>query len=238
MISIIIPTLNEEKYLPRLLDSIKAQDFKEYELIISDAGSIDSTLEIAKRYGAKVVEGGIPSIGRNQGAKVSNNSLLIFIDADVVLPNNFLSNSIEEFNKKSLDLAVPYFNTDNDKLVFRMFFRNANFYKKVMQYTRFPDGTGQFVIIKRDVFNELKGFKSYHVAEDTDLFWRAARKKYKIGTISTKINSSTRRLEKIGVFWTLFVWGLIGIAMFMGLIHKDKVQNFFLKLYGGWRKVV
>lgn len=55
MLSIIIPTLNEEKYLPRLLDSIYKQDFKNYEIIVSDAGSSDKTFEVAKRYGTKFI---------------------------------------------------------------------------------------------------------------------------------------------------------------------------------------
>ena len=47
MLSIIIPTLNEEKYLPRLLESIKNQNFSDYEIIVSDGGSSDSTKQIA-----------------------------------------------------------------------------------------------------------------------------------------------------------------------------------------------
>ena len=49
-LSIVIPTLNEEKYLPNLLQCIKAQKLNDYEIIVSDGNSIDKTIKIAKKY--------------------------------------------------------------------------------------------------------------------------------------------------------------------------------------------
>ena len=90
MLSIIIPTKNEEYYLPKLLESIKRQDYKNYEIIVADAGSKDKTRDVARKSGCKVVKGGLPSIGRNNGAKYAKGELLLFLDADTVLPENFL----------------------------------------------------------------------------------------------------------------------------------------------------
>ena len=78
--SLIIPCLNEEKYLPLLLDSIKKQNFKDYEIIIADAGSKDKTLEIAKKYDCRIIPGGLPAKGRNEGAKIAKGELLFFCD--------------------------------------------------------------------------------------------------------------------------------------------------------------
>ena len=50
MLSIIIPSLNEEKYLELLLASIKKQNYKDFEIILADAGSNDATIDIAKKY--------------------------------------------------------------------------------------------------------------------------------------------------------------------------------------------
>jgi glycosyltransferase involved in cell wall biosynthesis len=105
MLSIIIPALNEEKRLPLLLESIKNQNFFDYEIILADAGSTDKTLEIAKKYGCKVIPGGLPAKGRNEGAKVAKSDLLFFCDADTILPNNFLKESLTEFEKRKLDIA-------------------------------------------------------------------------------------------------------------------------------------
>ena len=56
ILSIIIPTYNEEEYLPVLLESIKQQDFSDYEIIVADADSKDNTVKIAEEYGCIVVE--------------------------------------------------------------------------------------------------------------------------------------------------------------------------------------
>ena len=107
MLSIIIPTLNEEDYLPWLLNSIKKQDFVDYEIIIADAGSKDKTLSIAKSYGCKIVPGGLPAKGRNEGAKAAKGDMLIFLDSDVLIPHSkFIENSLAEFKKKNLDIAI------------------------------------------------------------------------------------------------------------------------------------
>ena len=63
MLSIVIPALNEEKYLPLLLESIKRQSFFDYEIILADAGSKDKTIEIAKKYNCVIVGGGLPANG-------------------------------------------------------------------------------------------------------------------------------------------------------------------------------
>ena len=74
-ISIIIPTYNEEDYLPALLKSIQRQNFKDLEVIVADAHSTDKTLEIAKKYNCKIVPGGLPAVGRNNGAKIAQGEL-------------------------------------------------------------------------------------------------------------------------------------------------------------------
>ncbi|MCX6723115.1 MAG: glycosyltransferase, partial [Candidatus Staskawiczbacteria bacterium] len=106
MISIIIPALNEEKFLPLLLNSIKIQNFSDYDIILADAGSKDKTIEIAKKFGCRIIPGGLPGKGRNEGAKVAKGEILFFLDADSVLPDGLLKNSVDEFNKKKLDLAT------------------------------------------------------------------------------------------------------------------------------------
>ena len=77
--------LEEEEYLPKLLESIKSQDFTDYEIIVADAQSDDNTREIAKEYGCIVVEGGLPGPGRNRGAEVAQGEMLLFLDSDFSL---------------------------------------------------------------------------------------------------------------------------------------------------------
>ena len=105
-ISIIIPTYNEEEYLPKLLESIKSQDFTDYEVIVADAQSNDNTREIAKEYGCIVVEGGLPGPGRNRGAEVAKGEILLFLDSDLKLTEHYLANVIEEFEGENLGIAI------------------------------------------------------------------------------------------------------------------------------------
>jgi len=236
LVSIIIPTLNEEQTLPDLLSCIENQHYKNFEVIVADAGSTDRTQKIAEEWGAKVIEGGLPGIGRNNGSKIAKGEYLVFIDADVRFDDDLLEKALDEFMKKDFDFAIPYFYTDHEKRKFKLFFKWSNFYKRMMKYTRFPDGTGQLVFAKASAFKELGMYPDFKVAEDTDLFWRAARNKFKVGTLNQKFYSSTRRLEKIGIFWTMTAFAFIGIFLFLGIASNKRIQNWAAKLYGGFGK--
>ncbi|NBS41768.1 glycosyltransferase family 2 protein, partial [bacterium] len=97
MLTIVIPTKNEEADLPILLESIKKQTLQPKEVIVADANSTDRTREIAAAYGARVVEGGMPGPGRNRGAEAAKTDLILFLDADVELRDSeFLEKSVGE----------------------------------------------------------------------------------------------------------------------------------------------
>ena len=90
-ISVIIPTLNEEKYVSPLLKSLMAQEPTPLEVIVVDGGSEDRTVELARALGAKVIEE--PSNiaeARNIGARAARGDYLLFLDADTVLPRGFM----------------------------------------------------------------------------------------------------------------------------------------------------
>src|SRR5271165_4985787 len=97
MLSIVIPTFNEEDCLPLLLESIRTQSFSDYEIIIADNNSTDDTLLIARQYGATITTGGLPGAGRNAGASFATGELILFLDADVILPADFLKDIVNEF---------------------------------------------------------------------------------------------------------------------------------------------
>ena len=126
MLSIVIPTLNEENYLPRLLNCLKKQKFKDYEIIVADADSKDKTREIAKSFGCRVVKGGLPSAGKNAGARISKGNLILFLDADVLLPDNFFENTLKEFKERKLCITtfclVPISKSRIPKILFNILY--------------------------------------------------------------------------------------------------------------------
>jgi glycosyltransferase involved in cell wall biosynthesis len=221
MLSIIIPTLNEEKYLPILLSQIKKQNFADYEIIIADAGSEDRTLEIAKSFDCKIVSGGLPAKGRNEGAKIARGDKFLFMDADnVYLPESFLKNLLEEFEKRNLDVAsFPIYPQGNgfDKFAYRGY----NFWVNLSQ--RFSAWATNSVLVKREVFEKVGGFDEEIKIGEDHYFAKMAKKFGKFGFIKTKpVLTSPRRLERDGRLKTYLKFILAGIYMFLfGPVKKD-----------------
>jgi glycosyltransferase involved in cell wall biosynthesis len=198
-ISIVIPTYNEENFLPRLLRSIKKQTYRNREVIVADANSKDKTREVAESLGARVVEGGAVAVGRNNGAEKAKGEIILFLDADVVLPEpSFLARIISEFEKRKLSVAtcLPY--PLSEKKIDHAFHRVYNAYTKLLE-ALMPHTPGFCIIVKKDVHEKVGGFdERVKLAEDHDYAQRAV-KFGKFGLLrSAKIPVSIRRFEKDG----------------------------------------
>ena len=223
MLSIIVPTLNEEEYLPKLLQSIKQQDFaEEIEIIVADAGSIDKTKEIAKKFDCKLVKGGFQSRGRNEGAKVAKGDLLLFIDADIVLPKDFLAKALKEFRDRELEGAsslLCFLNQrPGQRLLSNLFY---NYPIKIISKF-WPHGAMVF-LIKKNAHKAIQGFNEDIVfLEDLDYIQRLAKNhKYRL-LRTTKFFTSARRFEKDG--WAKAYLKCLGgdiYMLFFGPIKKD-----------------
>jgi glycosyltransferase involved in cell wall biosynthesis len=92
-VSVIIPTLNEEKYLGQCLDSISKQDMNSFEVIIGDGGSTDKTRKIAQDYGAKFVVEPKRTIaaGRQKACGLAKGEIIVSTDADIIATPGWLS---------------------------------------------------------------------------------------------------------------------------------------------------
>ncbi|GAB4480574.1 MAG: hypothetical protein OHK0031_01830 [Anaerolineales bacterium] len=196
--SIIIPTLNEELLLPLLLGDLQAQTFRDFEIIIADAGSSDRTAEIASALGASLVPGGMPALGRNRGAAQARGEFLLFLDADTRLGTAFLEQVSVEVEERFLDLAtcevVPLSENTFDLLLHEF----SNLAVKVAQFAD-PHAPGFCIIISRRLFRRVGGFdETLKLAEDHDLVRRASKFRPLRVLISTEIQVSVRRLEKEG----------------------------------------
>jgi glycosyltransferase involved in cell wall biosynthesis len=232
MLSIIIPTLNEEKYLPLLLEEIKKQNFKDYEVIVADAGSRDKTVKIAKSYDCKVVSGGLPAEGRNAGAKIAKKDIFLFMDADnIFLPPGFLRDLLDGFEKRKLDVAsFPLFLQGNkfDRLAYGLY----NWWVDKSQ--RFLPHATNCVLVRRDIHEKIDGFdEEIQMAED-HAYARKAAKYGKFGFIKTEpVLTSSRRFERDGRFKTYFKYLLGGLHMaLLGNIKSDIFKykfNHYLK---------
>lgn len=228
MLSIIIPTLNEEKYLPLLLRAIQEQKFDNYEIIVADAGSQDKTIEIAKSYDCKIVSGGLPAKGRNEGAKVAQGELLLFFDADAILPEESLVNFIEEFKRRDLDIAgfllQPISRNKFIKFLYNYFYN----WPVLIMEKLLPHASGT-ILIKKSFHSKINGFnEAIKFAEDTDYVRRAA-KFGKFGILkSAKIFFSQRRFENDGWVKTYLkaIFGELYMT-FLGPVKSDILKYKF-----------
>lgn len=215
-LSIIIPALNEEKLISNLLDQFTDDLKKEFDLevIVSDGGSNDSTIEIAKSKADKVVLHGEKfqqniSQGRNEGAKYSLGDVLIFLNADTIVsqPGITLQKLVREFEDEDLSAVavrievIPEEAITSDKL-FHGFY---NFYVSLLNKFVLGMGRGECQVVRRKCFFEVKGYDEKLAAgEDFDLY-RRLRRNGKVKFMNDiVVYESPRRYRKHGyskVFW-------------------------------------
>jgi uncharacterized protein (TIGR00661 family) len=242
-LSIVIPAYNEEKYLPRLLDSIKKQRFKDYEIIVADANSKDKTREIARKYGCKVVKGGLPAEGRNSGARYAKGEYILFLDSDIVLTKNYLAIAIKEFEEKELGIAInqvmPFYDKKvRERKVDKFLHNFANFFLRSTENIK-PHGAGcNGILVKRKLHGEIEGFDELmDFGEDTDYIERIANiSKFRV-LRKTKLLLSTRRLEKEGRKKLVFKYIKSTLYQFVGkrISAKDLGYTFG---YSGKKRIL
>lgn len=232
MLSIIIPTLNEEKLLPILLQEIKKQNFPPFEIIVADFNSKDKTVEIAKSFGCQTVKGGLPPKGRNEGGKIAQGELFLFLDADnIYLPEKFLEKLIFEFKKRDLGVASFTICPDGnwfDELAYKIYNWWVKSTQKIFTYAT------NAVLVKKEIFEKIGGFdEEIKIGEDHDFAKRAA-KIGKFGFIETEpVLTSIRRFEREGRLKTYSKYLLAGLYMSLfGPVKKDIFKYRFNDLPG------
>jgi glycosyltransferase involved in cell wall biosynthesis len=228
MLSIIIPTLNEENYLPFLLSAIKSQGFKDYEIIVADNNSKDKTREISERFGCRIVLGGLPARARNQGAKNAKGDLLLFLDADTMIVENFLENSLNEFKKRQLDVASYTLVPKTENIFLRNCF-NVFYNWPIVMSQRFMAYGAMAILVKKEIFDKVGGFdEAIKLAED-HYFVRMGDKIGNFGILSSaKVDISLRRFEKDGYLRTGIKYLLCGAHMALkGPVKSDIIKYEF-----------
>lgn len=203
LVSVVIPAYNEEKYLGETLSRLNEQEHHgfDFEVIVANAQSTDKTIEIAEKYGARVVS--VPKINpaaaRQLAIEQSHGEIICCIDADTLVPQNHLSCVVEEFNRDSAAVGLTGIIEGSGGNFFVNFiykwmntlFSRLNF---LLGKTGFQ---GQSFAFRKSAFLKINGFNTnLHTGEDFDLGCRMS----KIGKIKlvpkTFGISSTRRLKE------------------------------------------
>src|SRR5215469_7406934 len=179
-LSVIIPAFNEERYLPRTLSCLNQaiNGLGEHadchvEVVLVDNASTDRTAEIAASFGARIVSTPDHNIARvrNLGAGAASGELLVFLDADTLIPRELLSRILEVMDDATcLGGAV-----DIDYRPARALMRAyVGVWRAIGLALRMAQGATQFC--RREAFAALNGYDdTLYMGEDCDFYWRLRR---------------------------------------------------------------
>jgi glycosyltransferase involved in cell wall biosynthesis len=228
-ISVIIPTLNEERYLRATLQDLARQTFRDFELIVKDGRSTDRTVEIASEYADIVISEKDVSIGdaRNQGVRRASGEILAFLDADTFLDPNALSLVSEDFDRHNIVLLLPKYGPKAENLgvvshtkkqVNRFLVGFENFWRRYVDHFC----GGMFMPVDSSAFKSVGGFdRRLQCVEDIELSYRL-RKVGKL-LIDYRVEAwfSFRRFFLTGYFDTLKDYGINAIRMLLDLSQPE-----------------
>ncbi|MDD5318932.1 MAG: glycosyltransferase [Candidatus Pacebacteria bacterium] len=230
MISIVIPTLNEEKVIEKTLLSLRRLRAYDYEIIVSDGKSTDKTVAIAKKYADKVVEykdeaRQTISGGRNAGAAVAKGEYLVFLDADVRIPDidGFFRKILEYFDSHEKAVATVVFLKvfPKDATLSDMFFFTiinlVHYFSN--NFLRIGSASGEFQMIRADAFKKVNGYNEKFVAaEDGDMFSRLAKVGRTRSFAGLHVLHTSRRAHKTG--WTPLLISYLANAFYTKVFKK------------------
>jgi len=229
VISVVISTLNEGKYLDATLRAVKRQSYRgDLEIIVSDSRSEDDTQEIAKRHGAKVVLSDRlgPAAGRNRGAQVARGDILVFLDADTI-PSSGVLSAINEMLKMRRDVVggtckfLPYGGGFVDWMLYAL----SNGAARMMIKLGLPMDPGYCFFYRRKIFDRLGGIREdLSLNETHDLAIRS--KKYgKFVYLNIPVFTSLRRYRKAGYLRTVWMYIKSTIEYFKtGTVPRSKFR--------------
>jgi len=233
MISIIIPTLNEENYLRRTLENLRQIKNTRYEIIISDGRSTDGTLRIAHDYTDKIAvyagqERQTISNGRNLGAKEAAGNFLVFMDSDVIIPepDDFFRKLLAEFSQNENLVAATvkvWVLSEMEHFGDKILFGLLNFINRVNNnFFHKGSASGEFQMMRKGVFEKSGGFNEKLVAgEDFEFFSRLSKIGQTRMITDLCIYHSGRRVHKVGWMKTMGLW----VANYLSTVFFKKAAS-------------
>ncbi|MDX1628625.1 MAG: TIGR04283 family arsenosugar biosynthesis glycosyltransferase [Fulvivirga sp.] len=211
MISVIIPTYNEEKYLGALLSDLNHSEAVS-QVIVVDGGSTDETMAVARFSKAEVYSA---RKGRshqmNFGAQKARNEFLLFLHADSRINHNGLLMALELM--KAGEAGSFYLSFDSRNRLLRLYA-----YCSKLNHALFTYGD-QGLFLSKSLFKDLNGFKAIPIMEDIDMVQRIKRLG-KFSKLNYPLVSSPRRFERHGVVMQQLRNILLVLAYLLGVSPK------------------
>jgi glycosyltransferase involved in cell wall biosynthesis len=203
---------------------------KSTKVFLADAGSTDGTQELAlsfaDRLDIEVIPGGLPSVGRNAGARRATTPYVLFIDADMELRDTtLLRRAMELVERRSLHCVTTNIwcsqGTARDHVLY--FLNNVAQYGSMLVK---PFSTGMFMLFKKSEFDRLGGFHEAALYAEDYLLSKKVRNR-KFGIVRGRIHTTNRRFRSMGHFAIM--------KMFVRTMLNSWNDNYFLHDQGYWR---
>ena len=233
-LTIIVPSFNEEAYLAPTLDSIqaaatylRARSEADVDTIVVDNNSEDETAAVARDKGATVVHEPVRGIARarNAGSRHADGDVLVFVDADVIVPRPLLAAIHEAMSDPSCVGGGVDVDYRPRRLAVRLYLRAWRLFARLMGMAQ---GATQFC--RGSVFEELGGYdEEVWMGEDVDFYWSlnrfARRTNREVRFIqSPRVRPSCRRFDRWPL-WKTLVWTN---PLFIALFRRRKAA------WSGW----
>jgi len=170
-------------------------------VLVADANSTDATPEIVMsfhdRLNVSVIRGGMPSVGRNQGASLADTPYVLFLDADIELADRTLiRRCVEKAQSKNLHCVTTNIVCKGGSWIDRLFYASCDLFQ-YMSYLHRPFATGMFMFFDRKKFWELGGFHAQiQFGEDYRLSQQVERKRFAI--VRGGLYTTNRRFKRMG----------------------------------------
>lgn len=207
-LSIIIITLNEEKNIGNILSDLSRQSFQNFEVIVSDSNSSDSTQKVAESFKNKFQEFTFkncgktlgPSYGRNYGVQYAKYERLLFLDADTRIPDrDFLKKFITIVTEKNIEAGAMYMHLTNTGILERMGYGFINAGLFITQYFS-PTAVGACMFSTKTAHAKIGGFREeVQLGEDSDYVRDLRRNGVAVQMVPLFYDYSNRRLKKEGL---------------------------------------
>jgi len=208
-LSVVVPTLNEERCLARALASIPPGA----EIVVADGQSEDRTREIAAQQGARVVEG---ALGRgaqmNLGAKMAGGDTLLFLHADCELGPGANEAIREALDDKDIVGGSFTLRVEPTSLGLGLVSLGSNLRAR---FLGFPYGD-QALFVRRSEFERIGGYRDIPIMEDVDLAKRL-RARGRMVVLEVPVTTTPRHWERLGPFATTLANWIAVTAFFLGV---------------------
>jgi len=203
-VTVVIPTLNESRFVGALLESLRAQALEvDYEVILVDASPGPETVDVVNRFRdvhpIKVIRSEVADVGhqRNLGAQAASHAHLLFVDADVVLGGGVIERCVSRLDQEQLGLVSVRHRPDRSSLGIHATLMVIYALIMLARFCGLPVSNGDFLFTNTRTFRRVEGFQSgYLLGEDTDFGYRAAKLGAKqLFVWRAAITASSRRLS-------------------------------------------